>query len=247
MDQTVERTGRDQKKSRIDWRVIWYPIGLFFVWFVIGYIFVPWFDLKFYYQPYDMTVHDAWTSVFQWTIIFSALWILGYAKYYRSRKLQLLGLVFSVQAFMLNVLGFKYDDQLPIATGSGADAISSAAISRVVGEANSRDVLMVWNPYIFCGMPTLGSLQASAPSQIRGMAVRKGFEKFISFVMIGSFFYYLFRWEKSKFEKRVFAYFKNINSSINEQNGDVASIAFWIVMFLAFYEIFGIILFGLFF
>jgi hypothetical protein len=134
-----------------------------------------------------------------------ALFALIYGRIERHRPLQIFGIVFFICAsLMIN----QYKTPEPIGF-KGADRLSNIGLGEAIGKEMNQNKFMLWNPYIFCGMPAEASLMATGLSQVEGMpATRKAMSVYWS-VLAMVFVYWLFRFNPSNKELAVIRFFND--------------------------------------
>lgn len=236
--------------KEFDIRVIVYPIITVIVFFIFATFIVPWFNSEYYgVAKENETTYNRVLSIMQWTIMFSSLWLLYVSKYYRNRKIQIIAFVFFVQGFLFNYMGFHYKyDNWAVKAHSGKNVInvqpdvsSNTALGTAIAEANNRGLMMLWDPYIFCGMPAV--LIGSALSQAQGMAKKKGIDNIYGIILYIIFFYVFFRWNKTKLETKIAQKWAKFSTESDRINGDGSAIALVFCLLLVFMDLLGPLLF----
>lgn len=77
--------------------------------------------------------------------------------------------VFHLAALVIVVMALAFRGKPEAETIHGADRIANTGVGAVISQVCSQNKFIHWNPYIFGGMPTMGSMMATGQSQLVGM------------------------------------------------------------------------------
>ncbi len=111
--------------------------------------------------------------------------------------------IFHFTALIIVVLALAFMGKPEPQTIHGADRIANTGIGSIISKVCQQNKFIHWNPYIFGGMPTEGSLMATGQSQLIGMPVYRS----VISIYFGLWFAYLlfnvFRFNPSKAEREI--------------------------------------------
>lgn len=111
--------------------------------------------------------------------------------------------VFHLVALGVVVLALAFRGKAEVETIHGADRIANTGVGAVISKVCQQNQFIHWNPYIFGGMPTMGSMMATGQSQLIGMPVYRS----VIGLYFGMWFAYLlfnvFRFNPSAREKEI--------------------------------------------
>ncbi len=111
--------------------------------------------------------------------------------------------VFHLGALILVLLALCFRQDAKPETIHGSDRIANTGVGAVISQVCQQNKFIHWNPYIFCGMPTMGSMMATAQSQVIGMPLYRS----VIGLYFGLWFVYVlfnvFRFNPSEKEKAV--------------------------------------------
>ncbi len=111
--------------------------------------------------------------------------------------------VFHLAALGVVVLALVFRGKPESETIHGADRVSNTGVGAVISQVCQQNKFIHWNPHIFCGMPTVGSMMATAQSQVIGMPLYRS----VIGLYFGLWFAYVlfnvFRFNPSDKEKEI--------------------------------------------
>ena len=111
--------------------------------------------------------------------------------------------VFHLAALGLVVLALAFRGKPEAETIHGSDRIANTGVGAVISQVCQQNKFIHWNPYIFGGMPTMGSMMATAQSQVLGMPLYRSAIGLYYWLWFAYLLFNVFRFNPSEREKEI--------------------------------------------